>query len=205
MTKSVDLVNLFQGVVGALQENKTDLNEADAYNHNHGDNMVEIFQLITSAAAEKKNADAAEQLAHASEVVKENVDSGSARVYARGLAQAAEKFQGRKLTSDNAVDLLSTLLSAGDDPPQEQKSSRSMIGSLMSELAGDDDPDDQGLDAGDLLNAGLRFFQSRQRGESSMEALMDALVTTSSVGQVPHRAQSGKVIAETLISLLGSR
>lgn len=204
MSSKVDLVNIFQGVVGALQENKEDLNQADEYNHNHGDNMVEIFKLISNAAAEKKDAGTAGQLARASELVKE-IDSGSAQVYARGLSQAAEQFKDRALTQENAVDLVSALLNAGEAPPQQEQGGRGMLGSLLSELAGGkEEEEDQGLDSGDLLSAGLRFFQSKQRGESNVEALMDALVTSSNVGQVPHRAKSGKVVAETLISLLGS-
>jgi hypothetical protein len=204
MSSNVDLASIFQGVVGALQENKEDLNQADEYNHNHGDNMVDIFNLITNAVAEKQDAGAAGQLAHASELVKE-IDSGSAQVYARGLSQAAEQFKDRALTQENAVDLLSALLNAGEAPLQQEQSGSGMLGSLLSGLAGgEEDEQDKGLDAGDLLGAGLRFFQSKQRGESNMEALMDAIVHSSSVGQVPHRAQSGKVVAETLISLLGA-
>lgn len=203
MTSSVDLVNVFQGVVGALQENKQTLNEADEYNHNHGDNMVQIFERATKALSEKKDAAPAEKLAHASELV-QGIDSGSAQVYARGLAQAAQEFRGKKLTSENATLLLKNLLNAGDPPEQQPQERKGLLGSIVSEFTGGGEGEEEGLEVDDLLNAGLTFLQSKQSGDSNTEALMDALVSSSSVGQVPHRAQSGRVVAETLIGMLGS-
>lgn len=49
MPKNLDLVNLFQGVAKTLVDNRTALNEADTYNHDHGDNMVKVFQVISEA------------------------------------------------------------------------------------------------------------------------------------------------------------
>ena len=37
---------------------KDSLNQADSNNHDHGDNMVEIFNIITAAMDKKKDADA---------------------------------------------------------------------------------------------------------------------------------------------------
>lgn len=43
----IDLLKMFQGVTWQLQKNKESLNQADEYNHDHGDNMVETFEVIT--------------------------------------------------------------------------------------------------------------------------------------------------------------
>ena len=48
-TSEVNLVSLFNAVTKALKRNQGSLNEADAYNHNHGDNMVNNFTIITKA------------------------------------------------------------------------------------------------------------------------------------------------------------
>jgi hypothetical protein len=201
MSSAVDLLSLFQAVSGTLQENRTDLNKADTHNNDHGDNMVEIFELITQAMGEMQSAEPAEQLAHASKLLQEK-QSGSAQMYSKGLSQAAQQFQGQQITSENAALLLQILLGGGE-APMESSAPGDMLGSLLSGLTGGSQGDDEALDAGDLLNAGLAFMQSKQRGESNLDALMDAIVSASSMAEVPHRAQSSKLVADTLFSLLG--
>ena len=62
----VDLASLFSAVTKTLQENQAALNDADEYNHDHGDNMVENFKLITQATKKKKGAPPSAQLYYAS-------------------------------------------------------------------------------------------------------------------------------------------
>ena len=50
----IDLFSMFNQVTKAMQESKQSLNDADTYNHDHGDHMVEIFEVITQAMKEKK-------------------------------------------------------------------------------------------------------------------------------------------------------
>lgn len=104
----LDLANLFQTVTGTLSQNRQTLNEADTYNHDHGDNMVDTFEVITQAMKEKKGADPADQLAYASEILRQR-KSGSAQKYADGLSQASSQFQGQQVTSSNAMTLIQTL------------------------------------------------------------------------------------------------
>ena len=61
----IDLSQLFGQVVQSLSQNQGALNQADEYNKNHGDNMVEIFKLVTQALQEKKDAKPAAQLKYA--------------------------------------------------------------------------------------------------------------------------------------------
>jgi len=114
----IDLGKLFQTVTGALVQNKESLNNADTNNHDHGNNMVNAFELITKAMQEKKGANPAEQLAYASQVLSQQ-KSGSAQLYARGLSQASQKFEGRQVTSDNAMILVQSLLGVEDAPVQQ--------------------------------------------------------------------------------------
>ena len=203
MPSDINLLPLFQSAASALQKNRSNLNQADAHNSNHGDNMVQIFELITQAVGEKQDTPAADQLAHAGKLLG-GMKSGSAQEYAKGFSQAANQFQGQQLKADNVGSLLQTLLGGGQAPTASADSG-DVLGSLLSGLTGGAQSDDSGVDAGDLLNAGLAFFQSKQRGESNIEAILDAVVSGSSMGQVPHRAQSSKLVMNSLVQMLGSK
>jgi hypothetical protein len=206
MENQLDLASLFQTVTNSLAGKKDTLNEADTYNANHGDNMVEIFEVITQAMKEKRDADPADQLAYASQLLR-GKQSGSAQVYSRGLAQASEQFQGQSITPDNAMRLIQTLLGGGEAPAPQASSAPSgdLLGSLLGGLTGGGGTSGGGgLDAGDLLSAGMAFMQSQQAGEGTLESIVDALVSSSQMGQSTHRSQSGSIVANTLLQMLGS-
>ena len=76
---NIDLLSLFNNVSGVLQKNKTSLNKADDHNGDHGDNMVQTFEMITQAMKEKSGADPADQLAYASQLLRKS-KSGSAKL-----------------------------------------------------------------------------------------------------------------------------
>jgi len=120
----IDLGKLFQTVTSTLARNKESLNNADTSNHDHGDNMVNTFELITRAVKEKKDASPADQMAYAAEILR-GQKSGSAQLYAKGLSQASQQFQSQQVTSDNAMLLIPTLLGVGEAP--EQQSTHLMI------------------------------------------------------------------------------
>jgi hypothetical protein len=114
----IDLAQLFQTVIGTLAQNKESLNNADTSNHDHGTNMVNTFELITRALNEKKEANPSDQLAYAAQILS-GQKSGSAQLYAKGLAQASQLFQGQQVTSDNVMTLIPTLLGVGEAPVQQ--------------------------------------------------------------------------------------
>ncbi len=117
----VDLGSLFGAVSASLAENRDSLNQADAYNANHGDNMVKNFRTISRAVNQKKGSTPTDQLAYASQVLGKNVASGSARMYSQGLAQAAEQLRGHPaVTQDNAMVLLQSLLGGQSAPTSSQ-------------------------------------------------------------------------------------
>lgn len=199
MPEGIDLVTLFGTVASTLQQNQSSLNEADAYNGDHGDNMVEIFEVITQAMKEKKSAEPADQLAYASQLLQKK-KSGSAQMYAQGLTQASKDFKGQAVTQDNAMQLIQSLIGGGQAAPQ-QNPVQDLLGGLLGGGKGGDDP---AIDAGDLLNAGLAFMAARNRGESAQEALVDAVISASPLGETSHRAESTKMVANTLLEVLGS-
>lgn len=56
MTASnIDLVNIFQQVSQALDQNQQALNQADEFNQDHGDHMVETFRTITDAMQKRQS------------------------------------------------------------------------------------------------------------------------------------------------------
>lgn len=205
----IDLAQLFGAVANSLGEQRETLNQADTYNNDHGDHMVEIFEVVTQAMKEKRNASPADQLAYASEILRRR-QSGSAQVYANGFAQAAQQFQGQSVTTDNAGMLLQTLLGGGQAPvvPSQQAGGGSdLLGSLLGGLTGQPSQGqstDDGLDIGDLLNAGMAFMNAKQQGSSTTEAAINALMSASPLGQSSHRKESGTLVANTIMQVLGS-
>lgn len=214
-SKSIDLAKLFGSVAKTLGQNQSALNEADTYNHDHGDNMVQIFEVITQAMKDKKDASAADQLEYAAKILRENSGSGSAQLYAEGLKDAATQFAGQKtITSENAMQLVQTLLGAANTLTQGSASSNTanngtdLLGSLLGGLTGTTaEPSTSGesapsIDLGDILNAGAAFMQAKQSGGSNLDAIVNALVSSSKVGNQDYRAQSGALVANTLMQVI---
>jgi hypothetical protein len=200
----MDLSTIFQSVTAQLNDQQSTLNEADTYNHDHGDHMVQIFSLIQNAVTQKSEQPVAEQLNYASQVVEKETDSGSGKLYAQGLAKAADNFSGSDLQPDTLGLLVKSLLNV-EEPPQ-QKQETNFLGSLLSELTGkpDTSENDQKLGIDELMRAGMAFYQSKQEGSSTTEALMGALMATSPLGASTHRTMSGSMVASTIMDFANS-
>jgi hypothetical protein len=200
----LDLLKMFQTVSGTLKQNKDSLNEADKNNHDHGDNMVDTFEVITQAMKEKQGADPAEQLEYAAEILRQR-KSGSAQVYAKGLSQASRDFKGQQITPSNAIDFIQTLVGGGQAASvQQQQQSSGGVGGLLGGLLGGSQTQAQrksGLDAGDLLQAGMAFMGTKSRGGSNLEAIVNAVVANSAMGS-GYRAQSSSLVTNTLMNVI---
>jgi hypothetical protein len=206
-SNKIDLLKLFQTVTSNLSQNQENLNQADTYNHDHGDHMVEIFQVITRAMQEKKGSDPADQLAYASQLLR-NKKSGSAQLYAQNLSNASQQFSGKSITPDNVGLLLQSLL-GGQAPNQSQQNApaNDPLSAILGGLTGGQNQAQDGqpsIDANDLLNAGLAFMQAKQGGSTNLEAAVNALVSSSAMGNSDHRSQSGALVANSVLQLLGS-
>ena len=224
---NIGLASLFQTVTGTLTKNRENLNEADTSNHDHGDNMVDTFEVITQAMKEKKGADPADQLAYAAEILRQR-KSGSAQLYAKGLSQASQEFQGQQVTSGNAMTLIQTLLGGGQASGQQQQSGgvddilgsllggtnqqeqqSGGVGNILGSLLGGTNQQEpiqqssQGLDIGTLLNAGMTFMNTKSRGGSNIEAIVNAIVSSSAMGG-SYRSQSGSLVANALMQAVQS-
>jgi hypothetical protein len=202
MPQNLDLGSLFQAVTRNLLENQNALNKADTYNHDHGDNMLQIFKVITEAMETKQGADPADQLAYASELLRQRSKSGSASIYADGLSQASQQFKGQNVTQDNILVLLQSLLGAQQPQiPQQPGSSGDLLGSFISSFTGVQQGSGQdSLDLNDVLTAGMAFLSNKQQGKGDLESLVNAFVSTTQAGQTPHRAQSATLVANAWIA-----
>ena len=276
--KSLDLASIFGSVADSLSAQRETLNNADTYNHDHGDNMVEAFNAITQATKAKKNAAPADQLKYASQVLSKQ-QSGSAQVYAKGLAQASKEFKGQKqVTPNNAIsliqalmgggqastapaqsgvgdllgsllgggtttpqqpqgggvgdllgsllgggttttqqsqggvgDLLGSLLGGGTTTTQQNQQSQGGVGDLLGSLLGGGSTTQQsqsqqsgsGLDVGDLINAGMSYMNAKSQGKSTVEALIQALVSGSAMSNSDYRSQSGATVVNSLLQAIG--
>ena len=205
----IDLAGLFGAAASALAQNQDSLNQADTYNQNHGDNMVQIFNLITQAVADKPNASPSDQLAHASSVVQRQASSGSAQVYAGALQTASKQMEGQPLNQDTAMELITSLLGGGQPAqPAVTQQGTDLVSSLLGAFAGDAapstrqaKPDQSGavIDTEDLMRGGMAYMNAQQHGASGTEALMDALIAGSPLGESPQRAQSAKLVGTAIL------
>lgn len=198
-----DLGSLFNAASQALAANQSSLNQADVENQNHGDNMVQAFNMISQVMANQPGASPSKQLRQASQYLAKNGTSGSAQVYSQGLAQAAKQFRGQStVTPDNAALLSQSLLGGGGQAPQ---GGADLLGTLLS--GGQSAPSSQqqsGLDMGDLLNAGMSFMNAKQQGQDNLQAALTALMSAGPMAQKPHRQQSGQLVANALLQAITS-
>jgi hypothetical protein len=211
-TQSVDLAKLFGAVAKTLVQNQDALNQADTYNHDHGDNMVEIFEVITQAMKDKRTASPADQLEYASQLLRTKSQSGSAKLYAEGLSDASTQLQGKKtVTANTAMTLIQALLGAGNQVPASSLPSSTstgggdLLGSLLGGLTGGAQSGEQGtsqITIDKLLNAGMSYVQAKQSGSSDLDAILNAVMSTSRMSDSGYRSQSGALVANTLLQAL---
>lgn len=229
--KQIDLFSLFNQVAKTMEKSRTSLNKADTYNHDHGDHMVEIFEVITRAMKEKKNADPADQLEYAASLLRRQAQSGSGKLYAQGLNRAAKQVAGQELNANTLMSMMQTIFGGGQTPARkptarEPAASGDMLGELLGSLVGGGQTTGQGggalgdilgsltgvgssgaqegLDLGDLLGAGMSFLSAKQGGKSNLEALTSALVSGTQMASSPHRQQSSQLVTSTLLKGLTS-
>jgi hypothetical protein len=196
--RGTDLSAIFNVATQALAANQSSLNEADVENQNHGDNMVQAFNMIAQAMASQRGAPPSQQLQHASEYLAQNANSGSGQIYAQGLARAAQQFEGQSaVTPENALKLVQSLLGGGEQA--SQSGGADLLGSL---LGGQQSQSSQGIDLGALVSAGLTFMSAKQQGQDNVQAALTALMSGGPMAQRQHREQSGQLVANALLQAI---
>ena len=167
----VNLLDLLSSATSALTKNAGQLNQADTYNHDHGDNMAQIFSLITDAIGQKQTEPPANQLAYAGRVLEQKSTSGSAKLYSKALQVASKNFQGQKaVTENNVVTLIQSLLGGGNQPAplKTPAAGGDLLSTLLGGLSGGTTATAKkkstGLDLGTLLTIGSTLLGSGGAG-----------------------------------------
>jgi hypothetical protein len=162
----INLADLFKYASSALNKEKDTLNAEDKINHDHGDNMAETFSVITQAMKEKSSEPAWQQLAYASELLKQKSQSGSGTLYASALEKASSLFKGKNINASNIIPLIQTILGGGQKTqtlplPQGTSSKGNLLGTLTSLLGS------SGGGGGNLLGSLLGGLGNLTGGGSS--------------------------------------
>ncbi len=125
----VDLTSVFNAVTRSLAENQNTLNQADGFNQDHGDNMVQTFQTITRALQQKRGSSTSVALSYAAKQLGETGKSSSSKLYAENLSLAAAQLKGKKIDLQGLLQLLQTLIGG-------KAGSGDLLGSLLGGLLG---------------------------------------------------------------------
>jgi len=202
---SVDLAGLFGNVAQVLVQNQSALNQADTNNSDHGDNMVKVFNTITQALEKKQKGPASSQLKYASQQVEKNCPSGSGKVYAEGLARAASSVKGQSITSDNAMQLITSLLgtATAQQTPVQSQTGEAALGALFGTLMGGTGTTQQSGNAssdmvGSLLGSLLGGGQSAPQSQSGSGGINMAQIMAAGMEFMTSKQQG----QDTMSSLL---
>ena len=227
---NLDLASIFQSVTQSLAENQHALNQADEYNGDHGSNMVQTFQTITAALQQKKGSSASTALNYAAQQLSKNTASGSGKLYAANLAQAASQFKGKQVDSKGALELLQTLIGGGQSVQPDSQSTGQVggdqLGALLGGLMGGGQPSSQS-GGGDMLSmllgglAGGGQSTTQQPAQSGggdllgtllgglisgggLQSLAQSFLGGSSMGDTSHRTQSTQLVVNAFLQALMS-
>jgi hypothetical protein len=118
--------------------------------------------------------------------------------------------QGLSGSGDLLGSILGGLTGAQPQPQQQQTQAGEgdLLGSILGGLAGggtaQQDNASDGLDIGDLINAGMTYMQAKQSGSSNTGALIQAIMSGSGMGNTNHRAQSTQLVTNSFLQALGA-
>jgi hypothetical protein len=209
-----DLADVFQAAEDALSRQREALNQADPGNANHGDHMLEIFQVATRAARSLPLASLSDMLEQACRLLAQLDDNASAQVYARGLEQFSQAFRDHQVEFDELAGYIQHIV---QESPVEDKAGRQtampskgdrgaeVLKALVSGLSAwgqvenGKNPSEKGIDVGYLFELGMIYMQAKSHGGSRLNVLSEAAVNASPLSRVPHRLQSGKLAFRALL------
>jgi hypothetical protein len=204
------LAPIFAAVGEALLEQRQALNQADPYNGDHGDHMVEVFGVAAQAAREKSGAGLAEAMEYAAGLLAGLAGNGSAQVYAHGLAQVAAQLRRYEVSLEELSVFVQKALEeeGGESAASAEPRSGEVLKALLAGLAGwgqierGQTPSGNPLDMAALFDLGVAYMQAKGRGGSRAEVLAEAAASASPLGSVPHRRQSGKIAIQAFLGAI---
>ncbi len=206
---SFDLARLFRSVQMVMEAQRQIFNQSDEINCNHGDHMVEIFNIAARSTGEQGGVELPVAMDYAGLRLSDCKGNGSAQVYARGLTVLAEQFRKYGINLEDLLAYVQGVIWEKSDvqPPANQTKSGDVLKALLaglaawqgSEVEGIKSP--AGLSLGYLFDLGVAYMQAKGVGGSRVEVIAEAAVAVSPLKDVPHRRMSGKA---AIIALLES-
>jgi len=207
----VELAPYFQAVGDVLRQNQDSLNLADSFNQNHGDHMVEIFDIAARVADENQETNLAESMELASRQLTLQAQNETAQVYANGLLQMADQFRKYDITLEELV--ISVQAALLEDEERRARMALPRSGEVLKALAGGlagwsraanhQVPAANPLNMGILFEFGMAYLQAKQRGGDRAAILADAAASVSPLREVPYRYDSAKLaIRAFLLAML---
>jgi len=139
--------------------------------------------------------------------------SGSSDMMGALLGQLTGGAQSQPSgASGSGSDMLGALLGqlAGGEQSQPSGASGSggdVLSSLLGGLTGNQHSGSSsggGLDLGDLLNAGMSYMQAKQQGGSTAQALIQAFMAASGMGNSADRTQSTSLVVNSFLQTLAT-
>jgi hypothetical protein len=112
-------------------------------------------------------------------------------------------------TSQSGEDVLTSLLGGMTSGSQTQttQSGDDILGALLGDVSGSQTTSsgsNNRLDIGDLLNAGLSYMQAKQSGGSTAQALIQAFMAASGMGNSTHRTDSTSMVINSFLQALAT-
>jgi dihydroxyacetone kinase-like protein len=93
--------------MNAVNNNREDLNGMDEENHpNHGDNVTHNLSIIKNVLESQQSQSPSDLLRNAAERLSEEGRGSTSPIYAQGLQEAADHFEGQESLSHNGIGLL---------------------------------------------------------------------------------------------------
>jgi hypothetical protein len=202
------LASLFEIVAERLKQDRSDLNQSDTLNANHGDHMIAIFQVASQAALQMSDNDLAAAMDLAASKLGQIDDNASAQLYALGLQQFSNQFRKQAINFDDLVTYIHSALAEDKQSGPKNPKAGDVLKALVSGLAGwqsasqNEAEPKREMDMGYLFDLGVIYLQAKQRTANKVEALAETAVSVSPLGKTPYRAQSGKLVILTLLKAM---
>jgi hypothetical protein len=163
------------------------------------------------AAREKQSGRLAEAMEYASTLLQDCEGNGSAQVYARGLTCLARQFNQRQIELADLAPYAQVAISGKKQENGQTGGGRSgdILKALLSALAewehleSEQPGAGKGMDLGYLLGVGMAYLQAKQQGGDRLLVLAETVVSSSPLGAVPHRHQSGLMVVQKILQALG--
>jgi hypothetical protein len=160
---------------------------------------AQVYSQGLAQAAQQFQGQSAVTPANAMTLVQSLLGGGQQSAPQGGDLLGALLGGGGQAAPQGGSDLLGALLGGGQSAPQ---GGADLLGALLgggqSTQPGSGQGQD-GLDIGDVLNAGMTFMNAKQQGQGNLQAALAAVMAAGPMSQKPHRQQSGQVVGNALL------